>query len=184
MKLKETQVKLLAASGLAACSSRTEKVVSIRIESIPTAVRKLLFDSCGLLSCVKNIICDGARQKLVWPRPNAQLAEAETVNPPHKLFLTPQVYLNFTTTSPHHNPQNHICAYAIRGRSHSQKTKSCCSPFIKISYESSREVVVNQRIQRVCETAQVSVSVSIARAGLRTEVDPPFLSQSKTLLQL
>lgn len=35
-------------------------------------------------------------------------------------------------------------------------------------------MVVNQRIQRVCETTQVSVSVSIARAGLGTEVDPPF----------
>jgi hypothetical protein len=110
VKLKETQVKLLAASGLAACSSRTEKVVSIRIESIPTAVRKLLFDSCGLLSCVKNIICDGAREKLVWPRPKAQLAEAETVKPPPQLFLTltslSQLHHNITTPQ---SPKPYLC---------------------------------------------------------------------------
>ena len=110
MKLKETQVKLLAASGLAAYSSRTEKVVSIRIESIPTAVRKLLFDSCGLLSCVKNIICDGARQKLVWPRPNAQLAEAETVNPPPQTFphstSLSQLHHNITTPQ---SPKPYLC---------------------------------------------------------------------------
>jgi hypothetical protein len=142
----------------------------MRIEAILTAVRHLLFDCRGLISLCQKL-SPATEQDRNWcgPEPKPSLPEPRVSTPATTSSHAHKLYLNFTTS-----PQNHICAYASWCRSYWQKTTSSCSPFTKLSYESSREVVVIQRIQRVCETAQVSVPVSIAGAGLRTEVEPPF----------
>jgi hypothetical protein len=76
-----------------------------------------------------------------WPR---QAAGAEIHITPPPLFS------DFTSSKLHHSiitpqlPEPHLCI-CISAQIILTKTASCCSPFSKISYESSRAVAVNRK---------------------------------------